>query len=281
MGRLNNVACVKRWSTLRALDARGILDDRLLSIYNARARIRELTIPRALRKRLSANTALRGKHAGQRCYIIGNGPSIKEQDLSLLRDEHTFVVNRFIHHPQAERIDPTYYCIIDWKFAAGAWGSDFAQQIGTRLPSVQLFLTDQGRSFCEREQVCVPNQKHVVLPNQILHFGYARDIDLTRGIPGGDNVTKVALAIAVYMGFCEINLVGVDGNGLILSENSHFYGHAPQPSDQIELEKALIAMSLGLRSWRAIVTYLQERDIRLVSRNPRSVLSALPQGSFP
>ena len=39
-------------------------------------------------------------HAGERCVIIGNGPSLRDTDLSLLRDEYTF--ERFI--PGHERV---------------------------------------------------------------------------------------------------------------------------------------------------------------------------------
>ncbi|MFO7997093.1 MAG: hypothetical protein R6U93_08195, partial [Dehalococcoidia bacterium] len=38
--------------------------------------------------------ALKDKHEGQRCFIIGNGPSLRNTDLSLLRDEVTFGLNR-------------------------------------------------------------------------------------------------------------------------------------------------------------------------------------------
>lgn len=258
-----------------------MLDDRLLALYNARARLAELRTPRELRRRLAINAELSGRHAGRRCYVVGNGPSVKEQDLTLLHDELTFAVNRFIEHPLAEKIAPDYYCIVDPKFALGQWGSDFVKRIERRLPHTTLILTAEGFEFCEREGVCGSHKKYVVNPNQYFYFGYDRDIDLTGGIPGADNVTKVALSAAVYMGCSEINLVGIDGNGLILSENSHFYGHEPQPADQVALEKALVSMSLGLRGWRAIAEYLERRGIRLVSRNPRSVLRALPQGPFP
>ena len=34
------------------------------------------------------------KHQGQRCFIIGNGPSLRQTDLSRLRGEFTFGLNR-------------------------------------------------------------------------------------------------------------------------------------------------------------------------------------------
>jgi len=36
----------------------------------------------------------KNKHKGQRCFIVGNGPSLKEMDLAPLRNEFTFGLNR-------------------------------------------------------------------------------------------------------------------------------------------------------------------------------------------
>ena len=38
--------------------------------------------------------AFRDRHAGDRCFIIGNGPSLQNTDLSRLRHENTFGLNR-------------------------------------------------------------------------------------------------------------------------------------------------------------------------------------------
>jgi len=39
--------------------------------------------------------ALKDLHKGERCFIIGNGPSLKKTDLAKLRNEYTFGMNRF------------------------------------------------------------------------------------------------------------------------------------------------------------------------------------------
>ena len=38
--------------------------------------------------------AFKEKHLGERCFIIGNGPSLRKTDLSLLKNEVTFGLNR-------------------------------------------------------------------------------------------------------------------------------------------------------------------------------------------
>ena len=44
------------------------------------------------RKRLER---FKNKYKGKRCFIIGNGPSLNKMDLSPLKNEYTFGLNRF------------------------------------------------------------------------------------------------------------------------------------------------------------------------------------------
>src|SRR2546421_12970023 len=70
-------------------------------------RLAELEYFRGSEPRLSAehknllqqNEKLGGRHGGQRCFVIGNGPSLKRQDLAPLADEVTFVKSAFWKHP--------------------------------------------------------------------------------------------------------------------------------------------------------------------------------------
>ncbi len=267
--------------SLRPSDARAALDDALFLAWNVFARSKELTLPREHKQLLRANRRLRMAGRGERCWILGNGPSLREHDLLALRDEHVFVVNRFIHHEQAHLIRPRYYVIVDPKFGAGTWGHDFVEEIERRLPDVSMFTGYDGWHYLRERGLLEQHRRYVVYPNQFFHFGYPWEIDLTRGIPGADNVTKTAISIATWMGFSEINLLGIDGNGLLLSDNSHFYGHVPGPTDQQALEKAMLSSSTSMRSWRSLPGYLARRGVRLVSRNPRSVLNALPLEPWP
>jgi hypothetical protein len=189
-------------------------------------------------------------------------------------------VNRFIHHAAAETIDPSYYVVVDPKFGAGAWGADFVEELERRLPDVWMFTTPAGRAYIDERGLLQRHRRLVVQPDQFFAFGYPWDIDLTRGIPGMDNVTKTALSIAVWMGFTRIDLVGIDGNGLLLDANNHFYGHEPRPAAQEELEKAMVSSALSMRGWRALHRYLAARGVELVSRNPSSVLTSLPYEPF-
>src|ERR1044072_5448632 len=40
---------------------------------------------------LKRNEVFRNRHKGQRCFVLGNGPSLRNQDLTPLANEITFV----------------------------------------------------------------------------------------------------------------------------------------------------------------------------------------------
>ena len=45
------------------------------------------------KKFLRKNIEYKDKYKGKRCFIIGNGPSLKKHDLTLLKDEFVLTVN--------------------------------------------------------------------------------------------------------------------------------------------------------------------------------------------
>ena len=58
---------------------------------------------------------LKNIHGGKRCFIIGNGPSLRMDDLSTLHDhnEITFAANKIYLAFQKTKWRPTYYCSVD------------------------------------------------------------------------------------------------------------------------------------------------------------------------
>ena len=45
---------------------------------------------------LKQNAKFQNAYPGKRCFIFGNGPSLKNVDFSLFRDEYTFTVTDFL-----------------------------------------------------------------------------------------------------------------------------------------------------------------------------------------
>ena len=65
----------------------------------------------------SAMDALHNRHADtRRCFVIGNGPSLKAMNLAPLSGEFSIGANSFYKHPQADAVNLRFLCIFDPHF---------------------------------------------------------------------------------------------------------------------------------------------------------------------
>ncbi|MFC1483888.1 6-hydroxymethylpterin diphosphokinase MptE-like protein [Candidatus Neomarinimicrobiota bacterium] len=138
--------------------------------------------------------AFKDKHKGERCVIIGNGPSLNKMDLSLLKNEITFGLNRiYLLFPRID-FQPTYYATMN-----EALITQFHPEISQLL--MPKFITWNTRKYFMDSDHC-----HFIK----LLYDPQFCKDLTRGFWSGATVTFMTMQIAYYMGFKEVILIGVD-----------------------------------------------------------------------
>lgn len=137
---------------------------------------------------------LRDRHAGGRCVIVGNGPSLKRMDLSPLRSEVTFGLNRGYLLFQKLGFSTTYLVAINVHVV-----EQFATEILAE-PST-AFVSWHARRF-------LPPGHEAILIRPVR--GPRFSTDPARGYWGGATVTYAALQLAYHMGFSEVILIGVD-----------------------------------------------------------------------
>ena len=140
--------------------------------------------------------AFRDRHRGQRCFVLGNGPSLARMDLDRLQGEVTFGLNRIYLLFDQTRFRPTYYVAVnEWVL------TQFAAEIRA-LPMPKFLNWTQRRLFGETEGTL------------FVHLALGlRDFfqtDITRAVSSGGTVTYVALQLAYFMGCRQVVLIGVD-----------------------------------------------------------------------
>jgi hypothetical protein len=150
--------------------------------------------------RRESNRRLReyqNRYAGERCFIIGNGPSLKETDMRLLKDEYTFGMNRiFLMFPELG-FKPTFLVSVN-DLVIEQSVDDFRQV------DIPLFVSWRARKWLS--------------PAPHLHYLYTTYTgkkftrDATRRLWEGATVTYTCLQLAYYMGFSKAILIGVDHN---------------------------------------------------------------------
>lgn len=144
---------------------------------------------------------LKDVHKGKRAFIIGNGPSLKQTDLSKLRDEITFCMNRFyLAFPELGFI-ATYLCVTNDLVV-----EQFVDDI-TALPIPKFIAWRSHRHFSQQLPITrIPTFVYTSYTGP----GFARD---ARGrVWEGATVTNLALQLAYHMGIERAILIGVDHN---------------------------------------------------------------------
>ena len=134
-------------------------------------------------------------HAGEDCFILGNGPSLNKMDLSPLADYHTFGQNKIFLIFDKVDLNLSY------------------------LVSVNPYVIEQSKK--EFEEIYCPvflshtASRNVVADKPHIHRLHTLNVwsfydDITQPICEGHTVTYVSLQLAYYMGFKRVFLIGVD-----------------------------------------------------------------------
>jgi len=141
---------------------------------------------------------LENLHAHQRCFIIGNGPSLRQTDLSRLRGEYTFGLNRiYLLFPELGFLTSYLVSVNDLVL----------EQCAAEMQSLTVpkFVTWRARHWFHTD----PKVTY-------LDTDFTGEENFCSKMTGrvfeGFTVTYVALQLAYHMGFNEAILVGVDHN---------------------------------------------------------------------
>lgn len=165
-------------------------------------------------------------HKGKRCFIVGNGPSLKGEDLEKLKGEITFAANRIDPIFKETTWRPTYYCAFDDGFIKDTENHRFIESVDCEMK----FFRKQGyyysRSIKDKKTFLKSrySEKYLDTPK------FSEDI--SKYIYTIGTVTYVSIQIAIYMGIREIYFIGVDNSyanerkkdgTLVKNENSKNY----------------------------------------------------------
>jgi hypothetical protein len=142
--------------------------------------------------------AYHDRHAGERVFIIGNGPSLRQMDLSFLKNEQTIGLNR-IYLAFPELGFTTSYLVSVNDLVVEQCAADFQ---GLTMP----------RFFGWRARPWLQAASDLMFLDTDYTGQECFCPDLTRRVFEGFTVTFVALELAYYMGFTQAILIGVDHN---------------------------------------------------------------------
>ena len=215
-------------------------------------------------------------YKGERCFVIGNGPSLSPEILDRLVDEHSFAVNRIAKIFDKTDWRPTYYVGVTDAIFDNRHRGDILEGIS----SAQVSICWDGY-----RKVTKSYTKHKIF---YVHCSHIEDYnsDQAQDDWWSDDVAErldkfgvsvfPALQVAVYFGFEIIYLIGCDGNytppvdGI---DRSHF-DSAYRPFDVFpnydydQLNKAL------LRAHEIAEAAANRRGVKIYNCSPTSAITS-------
>jgi len=233
---------------------------------------------------LSANADLAGRHAGERCFVLATGPSIRRTDLTGLADEVCIATSDFYRHEAYTRIAPAYYCLapIHPPFDVANAEHRLGRISATGVEAEMLLPLADRRAGVAAERFFGADRIRYVHCAPIAPL--TESVDLAEPLPIPTSVALLATWIAMGMGFTEICLVGCDHGTLWQWDGSpshqveHFFDGDPSiGAEPFDVDAALRA-HLSLRDQYRWTRELADRlRIRLINANPDSFIDILPR----
>lgn len=202
---------------------------------------------------------------GQRCFIIGNGPSLCREDLDLLVNEKTFAFNRVYQMYQYTKWRPDYYMVID--------------------SSIMQKWNHERERTLEAGVVFFANKKAVrKYQNQNAHLIFLKDVapiskkkpllkevcnDVSHNFSIAHSVTVNAMELAFYMGFREIFLLGMDHSYAVEIDmkgnkhvNSNVEPHFKEDQDKLPYFSYKEALT---KEYEICRKYAEEHRVKIVN----------------
>lgn len=154
----------------------------------------------------SVLSSLKNKYQGERCFFVGNGPSLNKCNLSNLANEFTFGVNSIF---LKDGFTPSFYAVEDAHVLA-----DNIVKINSFEPKILKFIPRNYKYLIgNKHKTCFYN----------MNIGHGLDYgpnfciprfsgDASVRIYSGQSVALSCLQLAFHMGFDEVYLIGVDFN---------------------------------------------------------------------
>ncbi len=243
-------------------------------------------------KDFKKNIELKNKHTGQRCFILGTGPSIAKQDLTLLKDEVVIGVSGLFNHKDIDIIQPDYYVLAPvfsyhLKYNKKETYIHWLQSMDKVLSDTVIMILHIG----DKEYIDTHNifsNKKIYWNNYSLWDGAnINKIELSN-LPDIYSVSETALSVGLYLGFEKIYMLGFDHDwfdGLHVYFDTEKYNKYFEISGEESAKKFGFDAEFQMRRHAYIFSkykklYNFKNNIYNANRNLKSYVDTFPKVKF-
>lgn len=226
------------------------------------------------KKLIKQNIKFKDIHKGERCFILGTGPSLGKltsEQVEGLKKEITIGVNSLYKATFTKDLVPSYYALFDnlyWGEFSNAF-TDIKEKYSSRCP---VFFTDYRAENIIKQMGVVDSTIFLYgkkYPVNEIHNNICKNMDIAQ------NVVGTCILIAIYLGFKEIYLLGCDYNSFAHLQDVHCYND----SDEIIERENRLGFLLKFYAITTEIHYLiaklaKQRGVKIINATPNSLLDA-------
>ena len=253
----------------------------------------DIQAPEDYRELLERNKRFKGIHKNERLFILCSGPSIREMDLTVLKNEITMAVHSFYLHKDISVIQPEYYCNAQWEYnekttekVSEAYLKDLKMHVGKS----QYFFSLREKGIIDRMQNFDSEE--------VNYYCYGKDsslyeeVDLCQGIMPVHSVPVICIQLAIYMGFKEIYLLGTEHDFLTTKKYAYFYDRKQAVTGDTDITtdadsnlvmnfSDAIADAYALwNNYKVVRRIAQKNDIKIYNATMGGALDLFPRVDF-
>lgn len=243
----------------------------MLMIFNFFSRCSLFFRPK-LRKLIKNNRKLKELRKSEECFIMGNGPSLKNVDFKKLENKETFAVNYFYKYRE-DGFESKYFVAIDDIFA----NSEGIEYIEKLYHDKKMYIILRHSCFFNSKEKFDLNRCFFLYAKQFQAGNDVR-IECDKNMTACINVVLQCIQIALDMGYKKIYLLGCEFSEYAQLKVEHFYN--------VDLTRAF---SMGDEArWAALVhyhhyaleRYAKKRGVEIINLTPGSLIDAYKKDSF-
>jgi len=161
-------------------------------------------------------------------YVIGNGPSLNNFDLSAIYDSDVITMNYFYAHPDLNKLKIVAHCIGE-PYNCDTWVDPTNMVQNT--PAETYWFNLSAAKFCK---ATFP-KKNIFYYPPAFEFNCSLFASKTLILPSiqYQSTSQMAIMIAIHLGYKKIYLLGLDHDWLTTKNgySPHFYNEDEESSD--------------------------------------------------
>lgn len=243
---------------------------------------------------LQRNKMLYNRHKGETCFILGSGPSIQQQDLTKLAGKTVITQNHFHSHKDIGIINPRYHVVVP-KYQSTNFDADWEKwllSMNEKLPKTTEFIFDKNTKYLIDKLKLFENRVWYIRQGYNCMLIRQAPYNLTRSLMAVPTVLPECLAVAIYMGFAKIYLLGFDMNQPFIAsqkKNVRFYSSSPIITNRAEKELDEAAMKQGfvwINYWfiwcqcNMLNQIARKKGIEIINATQDGLLEMFPRANF-